>query len=91
MILSANPDKIDKSEKLASTNLSERTPFLGLVSYYRSFISNLAAIGKCLNQLVAQTNTEKDNKTKAVCQVDNSCGQMSIMLYKVLSVYLNIW
>ena len=71
--------KSGQSEKLASTNFSERTPlFLGLVSYYRCFIPNLTVIAKCLHQLVGPTHTKKDKRPWKCLSKTYSCGEMNI-------------
>ena len=61
--ISANPKKVDKvKNSLVSTNPKELQSFLSLASYYCWLIPMLAAIAKCLHQLVGPVNNQKSKK-----------------------------
>ena len=58
--ISANPKKVDKVKNwLVPTNPKELQSFLGLASYYHHFVPKLAAIAKCLHQLVGPGKPSK--------------------------------
>ena len=46
------------------TNPKELQSFLGLASYYHHFMPKIAAIAKCLHQLVGPGNHQKSKKNK---------------------------
>ena len=71
--ISADPEKVDKVRDWpVPMNAKELHSFLGLASYYHSFIPNLARIAKCLHQLVGLTNVKKTKgKRKEVISLED--------------------
>ena len=64
--ISANPEKVETVQnKPILSSLKELHSCLGLVSYYRHFIPNFAAIPKCLHELMGPTHIIRDKKAKA--------------------------
>ena len=63
--ISANPEKVDKVKTWpVPKNIKEVQSFLGIASYYRSFISKFAKKAQCLHELVGPT-TNKHRKARA--------------------------
>ena len=64
--ISTNSEKVEKVHNWpVPSNQKELHSFLALASYYRCFIPKVAAISKCLHELVSPTYIKKDRKTKA--------------------------
>ena len=62
--ISTNPEKVEKVHNWpVPSNQKELHSFLGLASYYKSFIPKFAAISKCLHELIGPTHIKKGGKT----------------------------